>query len=70
MLMQKLLQTYRDLTRQLAPAESVTTVSVERPAANANRWVDTTSRQRRQRRLRRSARVKPLSVNGWSVKTW
>jgi len=68
--MQKLLETYRDLTRQLAPAEAVTTVKVERPAANANRWVDTTSHQRRQRRARRNARVKPLYVSGWSVRTW
>lgn len=70
MLMKKLLDSYRDVTRQLVPADSMTTLAVEHDAANAGRWVESTSLTRRTRRQRRLDRAQYRPISGWSVRTW
>jgi hypothetical protein len=62
-------ETERDATRHLTPGEPVTTVSVERTAANANRWIDTIAQAHRLRRQRRMARALRRMIGGWSVRT-
>ena len=69
MFMKKPLETERDATRRLVPGETVTTVPVERTAANANRWIDTMALARRLRRQRRMARALRRMIGGWSVRT-
>jgi hypothetical protein len=70
MLMKALFDTYRDVTRQLMPGEAVTTVPVERSAANASRWIESASHTRRMRRQRRLERAQRHTIDGWSVRTW
>jgi len=74
MLMKTLLDTYRDVTRQLVPGEQVTTVPVEHPAANASRWtgrrINPEAQGRRLRRQRRMERAGYRPINGWTVRTW
>lgn len=62
-------ETERDATRHLTPGETVTTVPVERTAANANRWIDTIAQTHRLRRQRRMARALRRMIGGWSVQT-
>jgi hypothetical protein len=68
--MKKLLDSYRDVTRQLVPADSMTTLSVAHEAANAGRWIESTSLARRMRRQRRLERAQYRPISGWSVRTW
>jgi hypothetical protein len=70
MLMKMLLDTYRDVTRQIAPGQSVTTVPVTLGAANASRWINEETKGRRQRRQRRMERADSHRINGWTVRTW
>jgi hypothetical protein len=70
MLMKTQFDTDRDVTRQLVPGETLTTVPVEQSAANAGRWIESTSHARRMRRQRRTARAERRSTNGWSVRVW
>jgi hypothetical protein len=70
MLMKTLLDTYRDVTRQLVRSEPVTTVPVTHSAANASRWIESTSQARRMRRQRRLERAESRIIGGWSVRTW
>ena len=74
MLMKSLLDAYRDVTRQLVPSQQVTTVQVERKAANASRWtsrwIDPATQGRRLRRQRRMERTGNRPINGWTVRTW
>lgn len=74
MLMQTLLETYRDVTRQLTRNEPVTTVEVRRPAANAgqwaSRWINEATQPRRLRRQRRMERAGNRPISGWTVRTW
>jgi hypothetical protein len=74
MLMKTLLETYRDVTRQLVPGQEVTTVPVRRAAANSGQWAghrsDTKARGRRLRRQRRMEGLANRPVNGWTVRTW
>jgi hypothetical protein len=70
MFMKKLLDSYRDVTRQLVPADSMTTLPVEHSAANASRWIESTSLARRARRQRRLDRAQYRPSSGWSVRTW
>lgn len=67
MFMQRLFDTLRDATRKLAADPTVTTVTVDRPAANASRWINESGQARRRRR---SARSGPSRINGWTVRTW
>ena len=74
MLMKTLLDTYRDVTRQLVPGQEVTTVPVARPAANSSQWtgrpVNAKSQGRRLRRQRRMESHGNRPINGWTVRTW
>ena len=73
MLMKTLLETYRDVSRQLMSGQNVTPVAESRQTANSSHWandVAQASRLRRQRRQRRLDRAVRHSVNGWSVRTW
>jgi hypothetical protein len=70
MLMKTQFNTDRDVTRQLVPGETLTTVPVEQSAANASRWIESTSHARRLRRQRRMERAEHRSINGWSVRAW
>lgn len=70
MLMKKLFDTYRDVTRQLVRSEPVTTVPMTHNAANASRWIESTSLARRMRRQRRLDRAQYRPISGWSVRTW
>ena len=69
MLMKTLPDTNRDVTRQRVPGETVTTVPVERTAANANQWIDRTAQALRLRRQRRMARALRRMFGVWSVRT-
>lgn len=74
MLMKTLVDTYRDVTRQLVPGQEVTTVPVVRAAANSGQWTghrtDAKAQGRRLRRQRRMERLGNRSMNGWTVRTW
>ena len=70
MLMQTLLDTYREVTRQVAPGKGVTTVETQSGAANASRWINEGTSSRRQRRVRRMVRADNHRVGGWSLRTW
>jgi hypothetical protein len=70
MLIKTQFDTDRDVTRQLASGETLTTVAVEQSAANAGRWIESTSHARRLRRQRRMERAERRSISGWSVRTW
>ena len=70
MLMKTLLETYREVTRQIVPGRGVTTVEVQRGAANASRWINEENEGRRQRRVRRMNRTASHRVGGWSLRTW
>jgi hypothetical protein len=70
MLMNKIRNTYRELTGQLMPVEPVPKVHASRPAANASEFVRTDIQARRQRRLRRLDRSTVHRVNGWAIRTW
>ena len=70
MLMKTLLYTDRDVTRQLVPADTLTTLPVNHSAANASRWIESTSHARRMRRQRRLERAESRGIGGWSVRTW
>lgn len=70
MLMDTLLETYRDLTGRLAPARNVTEVDAQEPAANAAHFSLSPTPMRRQRRLHRSVRAEQRRINGWTVRTW
>ena len=70
MFMQRLIETLRDTSRDLAPDPAITTVGTGRPAANASRWVSGTGQARRLRRRRRMERSGLSHFDGWSVRTW
>lgn len=70
MLMKTQFDSDRDVTRQLVSGETLTTVAVEQSAANASRWIESTSHARRLRRQRRMERAEHRSSSGWSVRTW
>jgi hypothetical protein len=74
MLMKTLLETYRDVTRQLLPGQEVTTVPVQQAAANSGQWtshrLDPKARGRRLRRQRRMERLGNRPASGWTVRTW
>ena len=70
MLMSRLFDSMRDATRHLTPGQPVTRVNVERPAANASRWISGEGQARRLRRRRRMERSGSSPSNGWTVRTW
>ena len=60
----------QDVTRQIVPGQAVTTVPVDRAAANASRWINEETKGRRLRRQRRMERAGNHRVSGWTVRTW
>jgi len=70
MLMKTLLDTYRGMTRQITPGKTVSTIPVNRAAANAGRWSPDNNKARRLRRQRRMERATSHRIDGWSVRTW
>lgn len=70
MLIEYLMDSYRELTGQVVPTQPVVTVSATRPAANADSYEKAGMQARRQRRQRRLARMGQHSINGWTVRTW
>jgi hypothetical protein len=70
MLMNKLRDTYREITGYIEPAAPVTMVPGQRSAANAANITDSDMQARRQRRQRRSAQSGVRNVSGWTVRAW
>jgi hypothetical protein len=70
MLIEYIMDSYRELTGQVSPAQPVVTVRATRPAANADSYEKAGMQARRQRRQRRLARMGQHSINGWTVRTW
>jgi len=70
MLIDSLVESYRELTGQTFEALPVNTVPVSRSAANADRFEKAEKQARRQRRQRRLERSEHRSINGWTVRAW
>lgn len=70
MLINKLRDTYREITGYIEPATPITTVLSHCPAANADNINQSDMQARRQRRQRRTAQVGLRNVSGWTVRTW
>lgn len=68
MFIARLMETLRDVSRDLSPSPTVTRVEVKRPAANANRWSGRRGRGLRSGRW--MARSVPSHNHGWTVRTW
>jgi len=70
MLMNRIRETYREITGNIAPVATITSVSSQRPAANADNIAQSDMQARRQRRQRRIQMTGLRNVNGWSVRSW
>jgi len=70
MLMEILVETYRDITARLVPEKRVPEAETQRPAANAAQFSPPPVSQRRRRRLRRPVSAEQRRINGWTVRTW
>jgi len=70
MLMNRLRDTYREITGFIEPATPITTILSHRPAANAGDIAKTDNRARRDRRQRRNERSGLRNVSGWTVRSW
>ena len=70
MLMNRIRDTYREVTGNIAPVATVTLVSDQLPAANADNITSADILARRQRRQRRSRMTGISNVSGWSVRSW
>jgi hypothetical protein len=70
MLMKRMRNGYRELSRRLVPVKPLTTIEQRLPAANANNYTNSVAQARRLRRQRRSARLSPGRAGGWTVSTW
>ena len=70
MLINKIRNTYREITGYIEPVAPVTMVPDHRPAANADNIVKTDMLARRQRRQRSMTRNTLRNVSGWTVRTW
>lgn len=70
MLMNRLRDTYREITGYIEPAAPITTIPSHRPAANAGDIAKTDMRARRDRRQRRIERIGLRNVSGWAVRSW
>ena len=70
MLMNRLRDTYREITGYIEPAVPVTMLPGKRSAANAKSITASDMQARRQRRQRRIARSGLSNVSGWSVRAW
>ena len=70
MLMNRIRDTYREITGYIEPAAPITLVSSHQPAANADNIEKSDMQARRGRRQRRMDRVGMRNVSGWSVRSW
>ena len=70
MLMQNVLEGYRDMAAGLAPAAPETTVAERWPAANAGNYSGGVIKSRRLRRQRRAERHARGRLGGWVVRSW
>jgi hypothetical protein len=70
MLINRIKQSYRDLTRHTEPVQPIVTVAVTRSAANAS---DFNEPETQARRLRRQSRMNGAGHHGgagWRVRAW
>jgi len=70
MLMNRIRDTYREITGYIEPAAPVTIVPVYRPSANADSILKSDMLARRQRRQRRAGQISLRNIDGWAVRTW
>lgn len=70
MLMNRLRETYREITGYIEPAAAITMVPNHRPAANADNIAKSDMQARRERRQRRMDRAAMRNVSGWTVRSW
>ena len=70
MLMNKLRDTYREITGYIEPAAPVTMIPGKRSAANAKSIADSDMQARRQRRQRRTGQPGLSNISGWTVRAW
>lgn len=70
MLMDMLTRTYREMTGQVETSQTVETLPITQPAANANRFDNAEMNSRRQRRLRRQVSAARRINHGWTVRAW
>jgi hypothetical protein len=70
MLMNRLFDSRREATPITTPGQPVTSVNVERPAANTSHWISGDGQARRLRRRRRMERSGSSPSTGWTVRTW
>jgi len=70
MLMNRIRDTYREITGYIEPAAPITTVQSQRPAANADKFTQSDKQARRQRRQRRAEQFGLPRLSGWTVRTW
>ena len=70
MLMNRIRDTYREITGYIEPAAPVTMVPGHRSAANAANISESEMQARRQRRQRRSGQMGLRNVSGWTVRAW
>lgn len=70
MLMNRIRDTYREITGYIEPAAPVTIVPVYRPSANADSIAKSDMLARRQRRQRRAGQISLRNTGGWAVRTW
>lgn len=70
MLIEKLRETYREMTGQTVTAEPVTVYANYRTAANESRIERAAMQARRLRRQRRMERAGRRNISGWTVRTW
>lgn len=70
MLIEMIRNSYREVTGHLSPAEPVTRVRNNRPAANADSFSQAEMQARRHRRQRRMERNAHRGLNGWTVRAW
>jgi len=68
--MNKLRETYREITGYIEPAAAITMVPSHRPAANADNIAKSDMLARRGRRQRRIERLASQNFSGWMVRSW
>ncbi len=70
MLINKIRDTYREITGFIEPAAPVCMVPGHRSAANADSITTSDRQARRQRRQRRMELTGLRNVSGWTVRSW
>ncbi len=70
MLINRIRDTYREITGFIEPAAPVSMVQSHRPAANADNITTSDRQARRQRRQRRTELTGLRNISGWTVRSW